>query len=581
MSQPLRIVPDEPFPEVGTAFHTALSDDGQWLAVVGYLGGAFSRSRVVDLPHGSRPAPRVLVYRRADLSYHRTVAVPGESVETLAFHPTLPLLAVGTDEGDEYARHGTLLLADVVTGRQARVVCADAGVAALRWRDGDTLDVLLAEADHDLASEGLIRYAESAVPRPPSGDWLTLGPEPAGATGSPDSREPAPLDARRPAAPDWESRLPEVAVQARHAELRELATADGRDWRARRAVWAVAGLRDGRVLAAREDNLLECWSPEGRRMWTVPPPAESFQYVGLQLQVTPDERTARVTVATGTSDDRRSTVLAVSLADGSVRTEHRLRYPALLTARADGVWAARDTCELFPAPPSWSPSATLLFAPDGTPLGAVPLGHYDPRTELTVRRAPDLYALVVRDRPAPPGTEADVTEAGISAGGSYAYAAEQARLARQETWLARVTPGERNAPGAVEPLFPLGPRTAVRGGPAVYVDDAAGPALILATADSGTPRLTRRSLPHGEPTWSLPTDSAIAGLDLHANTLYAATATGDLLTLSPTTGTLHAHHPLTSPGGHPFTPLTLTTTVAGDVVIGTLEGRLLVRGVSA
>ncbi|MFF5716334.1 hypothetical protein [Streptomyces buecherae] len=580
MSQPLRIVPDEPFPEVGTAFHTALSADGRWLAVVGYLGGAFSRSRTVDLPRGARPAPRVLVYQRADLSYHRTVAVPGESVDTLAFHPTLPLLAVGTDEGDEYARHGTLLLADVVTGRQARVVRADAGVAALRWRDADTLDVLLTETDHDSASEGLIHYTESAVPRPPSGDWLTLAPEPEETSEPPPDApepEPAPLAVRQPAAQHWAARLPEVDVPARHAELRELATAGGRDWRARRAVWAVAALRDGRVLAAREDSLLECWSPEGRRMWTVPPPAESFQYVGLQLQVTPDERTARVTVATGTSDNRRSTVLAVSLADGSVRTEHHLRYPALLASRTDGVWAARDTCELFPAPPSWSPSATLLFAPDGTPLGAVPLGHYDPRTELTVRRAPDLYALVVRDRPAPPGTETGAARAD-AVGGSYAYAAEQARLARQETWLARVTVGEPNAPGAVESLFPLGPRTTVRGGPAVYVNDTAGPALILATADSGTPHLTRRSLPHGEPTWSLPTDSAITGVDLHANTLHAATATGDLLTLSPTTGTLHTRHPLTSPGGHPFTPLTLTTTPAGDVVIGTLEGRLLVRG---
>ncbi|MFE6776927.1 PQQ-binding-like beta-propeller repeat protein [Streptomyces sp. NPDC057702] len=589
-----RVLPDEPFPEVGTAFAAALSADGQWLAVLGYLGGAHSPSRTVKPPHGPRATPRVVLYRRADLACQRTVAVPGESVDNLAFHPVLPLLAVGTNEGDEYARHGTLLLVDVVTGRQARVVCADAGVAALRWRDGDTLDVLLTETDPDLMAEGRVRPVASTVRRPASGDWLDLGGPEATA---PEATAPGAtaLDVRRPAPEDWSTRVPAVDVAARHAELRELAASVGRDWSARRAVWAVAPLRDGRVLAVREDSPLECWSPEGQRVWAVPRPTGFLHRGGLQLQVTPDEHTARVTVDTGDSASRRTHVLTVRLADGSVRTEHRLAYPALLTARADGLWAARDTCELFPSYPSWTPSAALLFAPDGTPLGAAPLGRYDPRSELTVRRSPHLFFLVVRERRAPEGelsSTADPAPASAylpddevfgtrATGGPATFAEEQALLARQERWLARVTPGERNAPGTVQPLFALGPKSAVHGGPAVYVSDAAGPALILATTDAGTPRLTRRSLPDGEPLWSLRTDSAVAGLDVHAGTVYAARTAGDLLAVDAATGTRHARHPLTSPEGHTFTPVTLATTVTGDVVIGTLEGRLLVHRGSA
>ncbi|MBB5939605.1 outer membrane protein assembly factor BamB family protein [Streptomyces zagrosensis] len=561
---PLRMLPDELFPEVGSACHVALSADGQWLAVVGYLGSAYTRVRLVLLPQ--RPRTRLLLYQRADLTRWHVVETPDGDPDVLAFHPALPLLAIGTDDAiDEYERSGILLLVEPETGRRAQVACADAGVLALCWRDEDTLDVLLIESDLTAPVEWEATYSECVVRRPASGDWLDL------------AAETSVFDVRQPPTRQWPELLEEEA-DTHQTGLADFACAAGLARSQRGKVWAVEGLADGRVLAASDHDLLECWSPSGQLLWAAPLPAEPRPHSGpdQQLLIASDELTARVTTSFDCYDAQHSIVLVVSLADGSLREERRLEYQALFAARADGVWAARDTCGTYPAPPSWTPSSTLLFAPDGMPLGAVPLGHYDARTELTVRRSPHLYFLVVTDGPAPDAARPEgMSELGAKRPGLIDYVEYNGLPKRQVLWLVRVSPGERGAPGTLQPLFRLGQKAAVRGGPAVYVTDTAGSALILSTDGSAGPRLTRRALPHGEPAWTLPAASAIAGVDVHAGTVYAACAAGELLTVDATTGALIDRTPLTT-RGHTFTPLSLVTTATGDVVIGTLEGRLLI-----
>lgn len=150
----MRLIPDDPFPEIGHPFTTDVSADGRWIAVSCYASGRGDGGRIA-------------VYRTSDLALWDQIVLE-QGIEGLAFHPALPVLAVGTEEGDEFELRGGLLLYEPETRRRTDVAVAGAGVSALRWRDACRLEVTFARPVVDYEDLGRVTYTRSVVERP---DW--------------------------------------------------------------------------------------------------------------------------------------------------------------------------------------------------------------------------------------------------------------------------------------------------------------------------------------------------------------------------------------------------------------------------
>ncbi|MEV4441220.1 PQQ-binding-like beta-propeller repeat protein [Streptomyces sp. NPDC049577] len=447
------------------------------------------------------------VVQPADLALWDTVELD-QHIEGLAFHPVLPLLGVTTEEGDEVRREGTLLLYEPAARRHTAHRFDGVGADALRWLDEQRLEVTFAVPDVRYERDGCDAY-ERCVARLEDGA-LTFGPR-------------TPVDDGAvflgdPVAPGvWPGR----------ERLAALAGSAGRSWSPRDAVTAVEPLRDGRLLCVRDHSvLLECWTPGGELLWSVPVPDDTFHRAGGELYVAPDERTAWVTVLIGTSDDKKTLLQRVDLADGSVVAERRLGFPVVLSARTDGVWAARDSRDLWP-PARWAPSDAVVFTPTGRELAAVALGEYDRRTdEFRVPNSPHL--LFVQERE--PG----------------------------EKWVVRV------GPDGIEPLFLFGWES---GGHGVM----AGDGLV----HTGGTRLVRRTFPEGEVVWTYEAGSTVLGVDARGGYVYVVTAARELVTLRAEDGEEAGRVP-TAAGSHVFTPLSLRIAPGdGELLIGTAEGRVL------
>jgi hypothetical protein len=121
-------------------------------------------------------------------------------VNAFAFHPSLPLLAVGTGSYDGgYAYEGQLLILDLRTGHRVSVLEHPLMVEALAWSDPSTLAVVFApltDEDEDGAPPRSIQATlvrddwDTARPRMISWSGLALG----------DASPSAPLCAARPGA---------------------------------------------------------------------------------------------------------------------------------------------------------------------------------------------------------------------------------------------------------------------------------------------------------------------------------------------------------------------------------------------
>ncbi|MFF9816557.1 hypothetical protein [Streptomyces sp. NPDC014006] len=516
----MRLIPDDPFPEIGHPYITAVSADGRWLAV--------SCHATDGADHG-----RVAVYRTADLALWDQFRLR-EGVELIAFHPRLPVLAVGTEAGDEFERRGGLYLYEPGTRRRTGMTVAGAGVVHLRWRDARRLEVLFAEPVVDFADPGRTTHTRATVVRD---DWSGVRAEDLA----------APLGwPRGEMVVDW-SRMEGPEIRHPQQYLAALAAEHGRAWNRRSGVALVESLRDGRVLAALQTGtLLECWSPEGTLLWSVPEPEESFHRNGGHLYVSPDEESAWVTVRYGDSSNPTTFLRRLSLADGSQLAEQKLDFPVALAWRADGAWVARDSRDIFPGP-RWPPYDSVVYTPSGRRLAQVPLGESDRSFGLRVRRSPHL--LVLRG-----------------------YGEEGTRTEHLDKWVVRLSPA------GVERLFPLSwdgtPGASPHAGPAVYVDDAAGPGLVHACTVRRDDHLVRRAFPGGDPLWVHRFGTRVTDVDVHDGHLHAVTGERELLTLRATDGTVVRRTPLTL-DGHTYTPTCLTAAEDGRVVIGTVEGRLL------
>ncbi|WP_405808640.1 hypothetical protein OG524_01255 [Streptomyces sp. NBC_01520] len=343
---------DQPFPELlGYPCEVVVSSDGQWIA------GSSVMHR-----HS-----RVAVYRAADLSCAHLLTFTMEA-GSIAFHPTLPLLAVGLDNGDEYDRAGGLTLLKCDTGHRVDFTDPAWGIEPVRWLDDGTLELILFAlddgVDHLMARATVVRE-----------NWLGLTSDALDLTAL--DRTPIDLDA------------PRVYDEVSPAQplLRTLAERAGRGYDAQGGVRAVAGLGNGRVLATRKHVAVECWAADGSALWSVPAPSASG---GTRIEVASDERSVRVAVA-GPDARARTDFLLVDTADGTVLDRHSVPFSAAMSARTDGVWAIRDTYDRSigtepPAPPN-----TQIFAAGGSDLiGSVHVPDRYDLVPLQARRCPEL-----------------------------------------------------------------------------------------------------------------------------------------------------------------------------------------------
>lgn len=516
----MRLIPDDPFPEIGHPFTTDVSADGRWIAVSCHTSGRGGRGRIV-------------VYRTSDLALWDQLVL-GQGIEWLAFHPALPVLAVGTEEGDEFALRGGLHLYEPETRRRTDAAIDEAGVTALRWRDARRLEVTLARPVVDHEDLGRVTYTRCVFERD---DWRGL---------TADVLTTVLAAPGMPVENDWSGiKGPDIDRPQRY--LTDTAAEKGRTWTRRSGAAVVEVLRDGRMLAASQSGaLLECWSPEGTLQWTVPVPDRQRQRNGCRLYVTPDDESAWITVLVGDSSDRRTLLYRFALADGAQLAELRLDFPVAIAERTDGAWVARDSRELFPGP-RWPPNESVVLTPSGRQLATVALGESDSSYDFPVRRSPHLLCL-------------------------YGVGGGDVRTEVLEKWVVRIDPH------GIERLFPFAWDDSLgrhlRGGPAVYVDDDAGPGLVhTCTARDGT-HLVRRAYPGGAVVWAHRFDAQVTGVDVHGGLVHAVTGTCELLTLRAAEGTVVRRSKL-SLNGHVYTPTCLSAGPSGDLVIGTAEGRLI------
>ncbi|MFE1903608.1 hypothetical protein ACFW96_08060 [Streptomyces gardneri] len=486
---------EEPFPELfGLATEAAFSADGEWVAVSSVLS----------------ELSRVAVYRTADLSCAHVLTVALET-ETMAFHPTLPLLAIGFDNGDAYMRAGRLVLLDPASGHRVDFAHPHWGVELLRWTDASTLELTLCAMHCGVEFE----RSGAVVTRE---EWRGLAPDALDLS----SLHQQPLDPDVPLPYPDRDPAPQV--------LRALAERAGLRYDGRGGVRAVAGLSDGRVLATRKHTALECWAPDGTALWSVPAPSAA---PGTRIEVSADERTARVTVP-GPDGRTRTDFPLVDTSDGTVLDSPSVPFSAALSARTDGVWAIRDTYDRSSEKEGPDPN-TRVFAADGTPLVTL--------------HEPDRYDLVPVD----------------------ARRCPELLFGRRRRDVIALDPRS----GAETTLFPLEPFRVDRPlGRAVYVSDAGGPALL-----HGWTELVRRTFPAGDVVWTLPLGSEAEGsptsltvvdLDAHAGVLHALCTDGTLLSVDAADGTVLDRRLLP-----PYGPVSLHAAPDGTVLVGTSAGRIL------
>ncbi|MEU7653880.1 hypothetical protein AB0C41_17865 [Micromonospora taraxaci] len=524
-----------PFREIGQPRVTATSPNGDLIAVGGGLGSAQWHGRTASRGSGSHP---LAVYRTDDLTciHQVTSRWPAQSV---AFHPTLPLVAFGTGSYDGgWSYEGELLLLDLTTGNAVSLLEHPRQVRQITWRGPETLDLVLAipcdadeqrfgttslacsisRDDWDRAAVGMLRmpYGEKAVPEQPPTD-----------------------------------------TAAAVAAVSHLCRQRGQVWAARRGVWAVEGLADGRILTTLEGVGLECWSgTTGQLLWQVP-----VDGTGYQIRVLPSGRTALVlTQAPRRYREGRwirdpSVVLEIDLDDGAVRKTHKSSCPAVLVSRTDGSWALRDTDHDRRS----RTAGEVTFGPPADSATTIQLGRYDLFNHFfDIRYAPELLFLQGR---------------------------------RGEPWRGKWVVAVDAPTGRARRLFPLEWDASrgrhLFGGSGAYLDDTAGPALVHSGAVHdragllpGNAFVLRRRYPTGEPQWIFTADREATALDADDTFVYVVFNSGELIVLKAEDGVVHVRQELRI-AGRPVVPLSLARVGAGRLAIGTLDGQVLVVPVDA
>ncbi|MFJ3880842.1 hypothetical protein ACIPW5_25755 [Streptomyces sp. NPDC090077] len=246
--QVLRVLGERSFAEVGEPLLAVPEEGRGLLAVAGEPGFAGTTT--------------VAVYSTRDLGC-RAMLRTRFSVNALAFHPTMPLLAVGTGEYDGgYMFEGELLLLDWERGITTSLMENEFGrqVLGLTWLDEQALRVLLAPPDDWRDPKAHLEGHVAIVRR---ADWPAVPPRSLTGTDLAGPRVTAPRS--------------DGQVEARRAVL-----ALSPDWEHRRHVMAVKTLPDGAVLAT-----------VGREGGNQEPPARTALADGLLIANEPTEDSGR------------------------------------------------------------------------------------------------------------------------------------------------------------------------------------------------------------------------------------------------------------------------------------------------
>lgn len=522
-----RVLGDGPFAEIGQPRVVAEAPDGALIAVAGDLGDrpqwhgrdVAARSR----PLGWWPCG---IYRRADLRCELLFTTRWQA-NSIAFHPRLPVAAVGTGSYDGgYQYSGELLLVDLVSGRVVSALDQDRMVRAVSWRDDHVMAIVLApfsDVDEEtLGTDALAVAVRRDSWHPPKTRMIRL----AGTTETPLAtvKEPDLAAARR-------------AVESICAD-------HGSRWNPRRQVWAVHGLSDGRVLAALEGVAPKCWPATGTEAdWTRPADG-----TGCQITVAPDERSAVTNTQPPWRPKRAaSQVERVSLPDGTPTADIDVDFPAVMVGRRDGWLALRN------ADRGRSARDVTLVAPRGAIGARLRIGGYDLFNHFfDIRDAPEL--LFLQGSPSEPW---------------------------RDKWVVAVDTKR----ASVRRLFPLEWDTRrngrLFGGPGAFVDDEKGPAILHAGAlhdgsglVPGNAFVARRSYPDGDLAWVFTADYQVTAIDTRDQVVFACLNSGEFVVLRSRDGSVLGRQQVTV-DGHRVVPLSVATAGRNRVLIGTLDGRLL------
>ncbi|WP_406640911.1 hypothetical protein [Amycolatopsis sp. WGS_07] len=487
-----QVLGDGRFAEVGEVRLTETDPTGTYVAVGGSLGYPQWAGHSVTSSSSPTAWHRVGLYRTDTLECVHLVCLHWP-VNALAFHPELPILAIGSGSYDGgYFYEGELTVLDLESGRATSLLRDRREVTELRWRDRQTLDAKISVLDEE---------EEEALGSPTMAVTIAV--------------------------PDWR------AVKARSLQVDGPATTPAAalvaQGKRRRQVWAVAALSDGRILAGLERIAVECWSAAGEREWSVPTPG-----VGCQLYVDAEENTAVVNTWTGWNESA-STVNRVRLTDGQVEPLRTFDHPVVLTTDATGQLALRP-----PSGPTEVVSAESRFDLGGYDL----FNHF-----FDIRRAPALLFLQ-----------------------------GMGPRAHEDKWVVAFDPARQQT----ERLFPLEWDAAkgrhLFGGPGVFVDGA----IVHATAIHdgagllpGNSCVVRRSYPNGKARWVHHADHQVTAIDTIGYTLYVTYNSGEIIALDATDGRELGRQQL-QVNDHPVVPLSLSAQAPDRLVIGTLDGRVLV-----
>ncbi|MDP4504042.1 outer membrane protein assembly factor BamB family protein [Nonomuraea turcica] len=508
-----RVLGDRPFAEIGFPSVAAVSEPRGLVVASGAVG-----------PPGWQPgtltsvlsAHRIGVYGMDGLRC-RYLLPSRWPVNTIAFHPVLPLAAIGTGSYDGgFFYKGELLLLDLLSGEAVSAFAWDREVRSARWRNERHLDLVLAAIDDDSGEHDTWCFAPSIA----RDDWAAL---PAKSIG------PAELTGER---------VPSVAPDAPEAAHRTLESLSAMTFTPRRQVRAVELLRDGRVLAALDGVRLESWLPSGLREWVAPVPGGG----GRRIVVTPDQRAAWVEIQWKPVWDgprvryRPNGAERLSLQNGEVLRPAGSQTPVAVTGRQDGWVMLRDTRH---AP---TEAATILVSPDQQESAPLDLGQYEfANTTFVIRRSSELLFL-------------QSTPHGV--------------------WIAALEPS-----GAVRPLFPLdwdaGRGARLSGGPGVRLPGALVHAATVAPDSHWRiAAFVVRRRADGEPEWVYECEAVVTAMDAAGDTVLVALDSGEVVALGAADGRPRWRQSLTV-HGMPTSGTSLAVPENDRVLIGTADGRIL------
>jgi hypothetical protein len=498
------------------------SPSGATFAVVGELRSLYWPGRALSTGHPS--VHRIAIHRTTDRGRLATLDVGRWPVQDVAFHPTLPLLAIATGSYDGgWSFEGELLVWNLGTGEVKRPMRDSRDVARCRF-EGDRIVVLLRPTDESSVPDGVDPF--STYERVSISNWEATGTFRVQATGSM-TDVGFEQDRTVETGPALASRLAGHAARGRIVDVA---------WRG-----------DDRV-AVDVSGQLDVWSAAGDSTWGVPSSQVTTE-IALEsatggaivraprapraAQLLPSPSRLLLHVIDGEPDDRSS--LYEVAADGPT-----------LVRRFDYVHSfSRDGAGRMLARRCNATDRDLLLDESARTIGEVDLGPFDCfNHSLRVDDAGSLYALA----------------------GSPPEAHRRKRL---------VSVGAR---GTVDDVMAWddGDGPHLMEGSAVVLDS--GDVVVGYRVYDPKPSvrrcgLERRARPTGAPVWKVELPCPPAAMVVVGASVVVSTLSGRLMTVDVTTGKVTADVRVVVDG----VPASICAmAVRGNAVLaGTLDGRVL------